>query len=101
MQHDTGERIPGKQIIRAADSAGADAVVLSGRSVDAFNPKVVRATTGSIFHLPVVRANDLAVVLDEVKRAGLQVIAADVRGGDLLAARTAGALAAPTAWLFG
>ena len=88
-------------IIRAADSAGADAVVLSGRSVDAFNPKVVRATTGSIFHLPVVRADDLTDVLAQVKSAGLQVIAADIRGGDLLAARTAGALAAPTAWLFG
>ena len=33
-------------IIRAADAAGADAVVLTGRTVDPYNPKVVRATTG-------------------------------------------------------
>lgn len=88
-------------IIRAADSAGADAVILTGRSVDVYNPKVVRASTGSIFHLPLTRGADLEVVIDLVKAAGLQVIAADVKGGDLLAARSTGALAAPTAWLFG
>lgn len=88
-------------IIRTADSAGADAVILTGRSVDVYNPKVVRATTGSIFHLPLARGADLDAVIDLVKAAGLQVIAADVKGGDLLAARTSGALAGPTAWLFG
>lgn len=88
-------------IIRAADAAGADAVILSGRSVDLYNPKVVRATTGSLFHLPVAIAADLASVVEKAKGAGLQVIAADIKGADLLAARTDGALAAPTAWLFG
>lgn len=88
-------------IIRAADSAGADAVILTGRSVDIYNPKVVRATTGSIFHLPVAQGAELAEVIDAVRAAGLQIIAADVKGGDLLSARRAGALSAPTAWLFG
>jgi TrmH family RNA methyltransferase len=40
-------------IIRAADAAGADGVIFTGNSVDAYNPKVVRSTTGSIFHVPV------------------------------------------------
>src|ERR1700710_2912645 len=40
-------------IIRAADAAGVDGVILTGRSVDLYNPKVVRSTTGSLFHLPV------------------------------------------------
>lgn len=88
-------------IIRAADAAGADAVVFSGRSVDLYNPKVVRATTGSLFHLPIAVGADLGPMLERVKEAGLQVIAADVKGADLLAARKAGALEAPTAWLFG
>lgn len=88
-------------IIRAADAAGADAVVLSGRSVDVYNPKVVRSTTGSLFHLPVAVGVDLPRVVDEAKASGLQVIAADIKGADLLAARKAGALASPTAWLFG
>lgn len=88
-------------IIRAADAAGADAVIFTGRSVDLYNPKVVRATTGSLFHLPVAIGNDLETVLDKVKAVGLQVIAADIKGADLLVARNKGALAAPTAWLFG
>jgi TrmH family RNA methyltransferase len=88
-------------IIRAADAAGADGVILTGRSVDLYNPKVVRATTGSLFHLPVALAPDLSIVLENVRSVGLTVIAADIKGEDLLEARRAGRLAAPTAWLFG
>lgn len=88
-------------IIRAADAAGADAVILTGRTVDPYNPKVVRATTGSLFHVPVSLGGDLADVTARARRAGLRVIAADVKGGDLLAARSSGVLAEPTAWLFG
>ncbi|WP_457100489.1 TrmH family RNA methyltransferase [Microbacterium sp. P5_E9] len=86
-------------IIRAADAAGADAVILTGRTVDLYNPKVVRATTGSLFHLPVAIGADLAVVVERAHAAGLRVIAADVGGEDFLASR--GTLAEPTAWLFG
>ncbi|MDE0545875.1 RNA methyltransferase [Microbacterium sp. C7(2022)] len=86
-------------IIRAADAAGADAVVLTGRTVDPYNPKVVRATTGSLFHVPVAVGVDLQTAIDRSHAAGLQVIAADVGGGDFLASRDK--LAAPTAWLFG
>jgi len=88
-------------IIRAADAAGADAVILTGRSVDLYNPKVIRSSTGSIFHLPVAIASDLEDVLSRAKAAGLQLLAADVKGDDLLEARTGGLLLAPTAWLFG
>jgi len=88
-------------IIRAADSAGADAVILTGRSVDLYNPKVVRATTGSLFHVPVAIMPELDGVLERVKAAGMRVVAADIKGEDLLAARQRGSLAAPTAWLFG
>jgi len=88
-------------IIRAADATGADAVVLTGRTVDLYNPKVVRSTTGSLFHLPVSVGGDLADVIERAHAAGLQVVAADVKGDDLLAARAEGVLARPTAWLFG
>jgi RNA methyltransferase, TrmH family len=44
-------------IIRSADAAGATAVVLTGQSVDPYNPKTLRASAGSIFHLPVVVAS--------------------------------------------
>ncbi|WP_022887020.1 TrmH family RNA methyltransferase [Glaciibacter superstes] len=88
-------------IIRAADSSGADAVILTGRSVDLYNPKVVRSSTGSIFHVPVAVGATLDDVAGRARAAGLQVLAADVKGDDLLTARSAGVLAAPTAWLFG
>lgn len=88
-------------IIRAADAAGADAVILTGRSVDLYNPKVVRATTGSLFHIPVAVGASLETVLEKVSAARLRVIAADIKGDDLLAARESGLLAEPTAWLFG
>lgn len=88
-------------IIRAADAAGADAIVLTGRTVDPYNPKVVRSTTGSLFHVPVSVGGDLADVIEAAHRAGMSVVAADVKGDDLLAARAEGALSGPTAWLFG
>lgn len=86
-------------IIRAADAAGADAVILTGRTVDPYNPKVVRATTGSLFHLPVAVGADLATTVARAHAAGMRVIAADVAGDDFLAGRNL--LADPTAWLFG
>ncbi len=86
-------------IIRAADAAGADAVILTGRTVDPYNPKVVRATTGSLFHVPVAVGADLASTIERAHAAGLRVIAADVGGDDFLARRDI--LREPTAWLFG
>ncbi|MGO1255976.1 TrmH family RNA methyltransferase, partial [Microbacterium gubbeenense] len=88
-------------ILRAADAAGADAVVLTGRTVDPFNPKVVRSTTGSLFHVPFAVDADLADVTGRARGAGLQVLAADVKGDDLLGVRSEGALENPTAWVFG
>lgn len=88
-------------IIRVADAAGADAVILTGSSVDVFNPKVVRATTGSLFHLPVVVGVPLAATLERLRGLGSRILAADVSGDDLLAVRSDGDLDGPTAWLFG
>ncbi|WP_372593628.1 TrmH family RNA methyltransferase [Actinotalea sp.] len=101
-------------VIRAADAAGADAVILAGESVDPFNPKVVRSTAGSLFHLPVLRAPDLDEVLGRLRSVGCAVLAADGTAphdlDDLLDRAAAGGpedagggpdLRAPTAWLFG
>jgi TrmH family RNA methyltransferase len=62
---------------------------------------VVRSTTGSLFHVPVATGADLEAVVERVRAAGLQVLAADVKGEDFLAVRAEGLLARPTAWLFG
>lgn len=98
-------------VIRAADAAGADAVVLTAQSVDLHNPKTVRSTAGSMFHLPVVTGVELDHVLARVRAAGLTSLAADGAGDldlDALADEAGGHarsgvpdLAAPTAWVFG
>ena len=64
-------------IIRAADAAGADAVVLVRGSVDPTAPKVVRSTAGSLFHLPVVTGVALDDAVAALHEAGLTVLAAD------------------------
>lgn len=87
-------------VIRCADAAGADAVVLAGDSVDPLNPKAVRATAGSLFHLPVLVDRDVEVVIAELQRRGLQVLAADGTG-DVGLFDEALDLAVPTAWLMG
>lgn len=44
-------------IIRSADAVGADAVILGSGTADLYNPKTIRATMGSLFHLPVIEAD--------------------------------------------
>jgi RNA methyltransferase, TrmH family len=89
-------------VLRTSDAAGADAVVFADASVDPYNGKCVRASAGSLFHLPVVIGPRLPEAVAELKRAGLRVLAADGRAGQTLdAPRTRQSLAAPTAWLFG
>lgn len=88
-------------ILRVADAAGADAVIFTGDTVDLYNPKVVRSTTGSLFHVPHVVGADLAEVCAGLRAAGLQVLAADVSGEELTPGGARGVLAAPTAWVFG
>jgi TrmH family RNA methyltransferase len=89
-------------VIRCADAFGADAVILTSDSVEVTNPKVVRASVGSVFHLPVLTGADLAATLADVRGRGLQVLAADGGGADQLdALDAAGELARPTAWVMG
>jgi RNA methyltransferase, TrmH family len=89
-------------VVRCADAAGAGGVVLTGESVDPYNGKAVRASAGSLFHLPLALDARTTDVLDAVRRAGLLVLAADGRGElDLDDAEDAGVLGAPAAWVFG
>lgn len=103
-------------VLRAADSAGADAVVLTASSVDIYNPKAVRSTAGSLFHVPVVLGVDPAQLVAACRERRIGILAADGYGQLNLDAlqdesarrRLTGSgpesafdLAAPTAWLFG
>jgi RNA methyltransferase, TrmH family len=82
----TNVRDPGNAgtVIRGADAAGAEAVLLSDSSVDIYNPKVVRSTAGSLFHLPIVTGVPVADLLDRVRTAGLALLAADGSGDEVL-----------------
>jgi RNA methyltransferase, TrmH family len=89
-------------VIRVADAAGADAVLLAGDSVDPHNGKCVRASAGSLFHLPVARERDVAAVLSGCREVGLRLLAATPRGEhDLHDPAAASVLSGPCAWLFG
>jgi TrmH family RNA methyltransferase len=89
-------------VLRTADAAGADAVVFADASVDPYNGKCVRASAGSLFHLPVVAGTRLPGIVASLRGAGLRIVAADGRAGVTLDdPGTREALAEPTAWLFG
>ena len=89
-------------VVRTADAAGADAVVLAGSSVDLYNPKTLRAAVGSAFHLPVAVEPDPADVVRRLQAAGLTVLATAGDGEVSLHDPALGeVLAGPTAWLFG
>ena len=67
-------------IVRTADWFGAGGVVLGPGCVDPFNEKVVRATAGSLFHLPVIPAAPWPEILLTARSAGFSIVAADARG---------------------
>ncbi|WP_127570861.1 TrmH family RNA methyltransferase [Paenibacillus xylaniclasticus] len=75
-----GVRDPGNAgtIIRSADAVGADAVILGRGCVDMYNPKTVRSTMGSIFHLPIVEG-DLEELLPRAKERGIRLAATSLQ----------------------
>ncbi len=76
-------RDPGNagSILRSAEAAGAGAVVFCSGSVDVFNPKTVRSSAGSLFHVPVVSGGDPVEVLQRVGQRGFRRLATAVREG--------------------
>ncbi|MFJ1750387.1 TrmH family RNA methyltransferase [Streptomyces sp. NPDC088116] len=89
-------------VLRCADAAGADAVVLTDASVDLYNPKSVRASVGSLFHLPVAVGVPVERAAQGLQEAGVRILAADGAGErDLDDELDAGTMGGPTAWIFG
>ncbi len=96
----THVRDPGNlgTVIRGADAAGADAVLVSDASVDVTSPKVVRSTAGSLFHLPVVTGLDIEETLAALGSAGVSRLAADGAGESTIDEID---LTGPHAWVMG
>ncbi|KAA0549177.1 RNA methyltransferase [Bacillus sp. BGMRC 2118] len=66
-------------LIRTADAAGIEGVILGEGTVDVFNSKVLRASQGSIFHLPIVRG-DIGQCLEELQNNGITVFGTALEG---------------------
>jgi len=89
-------------VLRCADAAGAEAVVLTDASVDLYNPKAVRASVGSLFHLPVAVGVTVKDAVEGLKGVGVRILAADGAGTDDLDDELdKGTMGGPTAWVFG
>ena len=94
-------------IIRVSDALGAAGVIFAGQSVDPQGGKAVRASAGSLFHLPVAREAGVAEVIDRLHEDGFTVMATAMDGDVSLDEAVAAdpgeqpILAQPTAWLFG
>ena len=71
-------------VVRSTDAAGASAVVFSSSSVDVYNPKTVRASAGSLFHLPVVRGVPTAEAIGSLRESGYRTFAMDPDGSENL-----------------
>ncbi len=67
-------------IIRSADAAGASGILLSKGTVELYNQKVIRATMGSLFHVPILEIQETEKELKEIKARGIKLIAADSSG---------------------
>jgi TrmH family RNA methyltransferase len=85
-------------VIRVADAAGVNAVILAGDSVDPHNGKCVRAAAGSLFHVPIARVRDIGTALAACSNAGLRTLAAHGYAEEQLDSIE---LSLPTAWVFG
>lgn len=78
---DVGDPGNAGTLLRAAEAAGAAAVLFCGTSVDPCNPKCVRASAGALFHVPVSGGGESVAVLEQLAAAGISRAATVVRGG--------------------
>lgn len=67
-------------IMRTAEGAGVDGIILNRTAVDLYNPKVIRATMGSVYRMPFFYVDELAEVLPVLKRKGIHTYAAHLQG---------------------
>lgn len=105
-------------IIRVADAAGADAVLVGKGSVELYSPKTIRSTAGSLFHLPVISELSFEEICVHGRACGMNILGADAAGqwslsslvgelephktepGDTVTVATP-KLAEPTLWVLG
>jgi TrmH family RNA methyltransferase len=85
-------------VLRSSDAAGVTGVIFTASSVDVYNPKTVRASAGSLFHVPVVRGVPASTSVSDLRERGVRVIALDAAGDEDLYQTD---LSGPIAFLLG
>lgn len=88
-------------IIRTADAAGADAVLVTSGSADVYNGKVIRSTAGSIFHIPVIQNLDAEATATALREAGITSFGLAGGGSTDIFALDDALLREPSAWWLG
>ena len=68
-------------IIRTADALGATGVILLKGTVDLYNPKTLRSTMGSLFHLPVITVENKLAMIKLLRQNGLKLVIGQPQGG--------------------
>ncbi|WP_031516052.1 23S rRNA (guanosine(2251)-2'-O)-methyltransferase RlmB [Desulfofalx alkaliphila] len=68
-------------IIRSADAAAATGVITLKGTVDLYNPKTLRSTMGSIFHLPIITEQQPNETVNILKQKGIKIVVGEPRGG--------------------
>lgn len=69
-------------VIRTCDWFGVNALVIGKNSVELYNPKVVRATMGSLFHFPIFNEVDLENILTQCRKEGFSIYSTELTGSD-------------------
>ena len=67
-------------ILRAGEGAGITGVIMNAETADIYNPKVIRSTMGSVLRVPFVYASDLKEACEQMKKAGISLYAAHLKG---------------------
>lgn len=66
-------------VFRAGEGAGVDGIIMSGRTVDVYNPKTIRSTMGSVYRVPFFYAEDLCAAIHTLQKHDISVYAAHLK----------------------
>ena len=88
-------------VIRTADACGFDAIVFSDNSVDIFNPKTVRATVGSLWHIPVITDVEISDFINEAEENGFKSLALMGQGKSIISKDFISTCGEKSIWIFG
>lgn len=67
-------------IFRAGEGAGVTGIIMSGGTVDIYNPKTIRSTMGSVYRMPFLYTDNIHIIIEELKKRNVTIYAAHLQG---------------------